>query len=346
MDRWVASILWLLLAMPSFGAGKKWTQAENMGFAGPVKAASTACQTFMQQPAQPDGQAIIYQHTCGEHEFDKDGNEVRSGWVENGQFRGSVEHRILDGRGRVQEETWENEKGEVTSRNVYTNGPEGEVQIETYINGKLSSTATYRYDGQGHVVESSTHKPDGTLEYHHWSTFDERGNELESVDEGPGDTYYDVIQTYNPKTGHLETFTSLNRDGSMRLWYRVNNDLSLSFWQQPGDKRTYGSGIYFDNDNGIERDCREYKWDGTYTTTHYTFTDKSKRYPVKAALYDTDHQLVLEADYDYEMDAFGNWTKRTIWVQTQESGERQLLEKDARTLTYYPAEYPQSDPRH
>ena len=66
MNRWVTLILWFLLAVPSFGAGKKWTQAENMGFAGPIKAASTACQTFMQQPAQPDGQAIIYQHTCGE----------------------------------------------------------------------------------------------------------------------------------------------------------------------------------------------------------------------------------------------------------------------------------------
>ena len=260
--------------------------------------------------------------------------------MENGQFRGSVEHRILDGLGRVREETWENEKGEVTSRNVYTNGPEGEVQIETYTNGNLSSTATFRYDSQGHVVESSTHKPDGTLEYHQWSTFDERGNELESVSEGQGDIYFDVIQTYNPKTGHLESFTSLNRDGSLRLWYRVNDGTVLSFWQQPGGKRTYGSGIYFDNDNGTERDCREYKWDGTYTTTHYAFTDKSKRNPAKATLYGTDHQFVMEADYQYEMDAFGNWTKRTIWVRTQESPDRQLLEEDNRTLTYYGTEIP------
>jgi hypothetical protein len=62
---------------------------------------------------------------------------------------------------------------------------------------------------------------------------------------------------------------------------------------------------------------------------------------MKATLYGTDHQAVMEADYEYELDAYGNWTKRTIWVQTRESGERQLLEKDARTLTYYPAEYPQ-----
>jgi len=74
------------------------------------------------------------------------------------------------------------------------------------------------------------------------------------------------------------------------------------------------------------------------TTIHYTFTDKTKRNPVKVTLYGTDHQVAMEADYDYELDAFGNWTKRTVWVQTQESGERQLIEKDIRTLTYYPAE--------
>ena len=61
MNRWVALILWLLLAMPLSGAGKKWTDAENMGFAGPVKSASTT-QTFMEQPAQPDDPAIFYPH--------------------------------------------------------------------------------------------------------------------------------------------------------------------------------------------------------------------------------------------------------------------------------------------
>jgi hypothetical protein len=325
--------------MPSFGAGKKWTQAENMGFAGPIKAASTTCQTFMQQPAQPDGQAIIYQHTCGEYEFDKDGNQVRSGWMTDGHFSGSVEHRILDGLGRVQEEIWENEKGDVISRHVYTNGPAGNVQDDSYMNGKLVNSTTRTYDDRGNDIESNSYKPDGSLESRYWSRFDERGNELESVTEGPGDIYYDVIRTYNQKTGHLESFTSLNRSGSMRLWLRVNDDTVLSFWQQPGDdKHTYGSGICFADDNWTERDCREYNWDGTYTTTHYTFTDKSKRNPLRATLYGTDHQLVMEADYEYQLDAFGNWTKRTVWVQTQESGQRQLLEKDARTLKYYPAE--------
>jgi hypothetical protein len=78
-ERWVALILWFLLATPSLGAGKKWTEAENMGFAGHIRSASTNRQTFMQQPTQPDGLVIIYQLSCGQCEFDRDGNQVRSG---------------------------------------------------------------------------------------------------------------------------------------------------------------------------------------------------------------------------------------------------------------------------
>lgn len=135
----------------------------------------------------------------------------------------------------------------------------------------------------------------------------------------------------------MESFTSLNQDGSMRLCLRMNDKTILSYWQQPGDEHTYGSGMCFDDDNGTERDCREYSWDGTYSTAHYVFTDKSKHNPVKVTVFGTDHQVLMEADYEYELDAIGNWTKRTVWVHTGKSGVRQLLEKDARTLTYYPA---------
>ncbi|MGD0220672.1 MAG: hypothetical protein ABSC73_09505, partial [Acidimicrobiales bacterium] len=331
MNRWVAPVLWLLLAMPLLGSGKKRTQAEVMGFAGPVKSVSTTQQAFLQQPAQPDGFAIIFPLFCGECEFDRDGNQVRSGWMGNGQFSGNAKRETRDGLGRVQEEIWENEKGELMSRHVYANGPEGRTQDDSYVDGKLFKTTTFAYDSRGNIIEADVYNPDGTLESRHRSTFDERGNEIESVSEGPGDIYYDVVETYNPRTGHLESFTSLNRDGSMRLWLRLNDDTVLSYWQQPGDGRTYGSGICFGDDDAAERDCREYNWDGTYTTTHYTFTDKTKRNPAKVILYDAEHQAVMEADYEYELDAFGNWTKRTVWVQTRESGERQLLEKDART---------------
>src|ERR1019366_3845324 len=99
-----------------------------------------------------------------------------------------------------QEETSENEKGEVVSRHVYTNGPGGKTQEDSYMNGKLFNSTTRTYDDRGNVIESNSYKPDGSLESHNWSKFDQQGNELEMVAEGPGDIYFDIIRTYNPQT--------------------------------------------------------------------------------------------------------------------------------------------------
>lgn len=325
----------LFLAMPVFGRGKKWTEAENMGFAGPIQSVSTSRETFLQPPSQPDGPAVVYPVSCDQCEFDKEGNQVRSGTLQNGQFRGAIKRELRDEMGRVQEELWVNEKGEEASRHVYTNGPFGKTRDDLYMSGRLVNVTTFRYDSRGNVVESNTYKPNGKLESHSEETFDDQGNTLESLGSGPGDHYMHVIETYSRDTGHLATFTSLNRDGSLRLFFELRDDVVLSFWQQPGDKPTYGSGVCFSSNESVQRVCRDYKSDGRYATTHYTFTDRSKQNPLKVILYSPEEQFIMEADYEYELDPAGNWTKRTVWVRTQESGQRQLFEKDTRKLTYY-----------
>jgi hypothetical protein len=333
----VTLTLCFLLAIPLFGSGKKWTDAENLGFAGPVKSVSTSCRTFMQQPTTPQGPTILYEPLCEQCEFDRHGNQVRSRPMRKGQSSGSVDARIAEGREQKQEEIWKNEKGEVVVRHVYTTEASGNVQDDSYVNGKLVNSTFRTYDGRGNVIESSVYVPNGRAESHAWSKFDVCGNELESVSEGPGHSYYDVVRTYNAQTGRMETFKSLNRDGSMRFGFTVKNEKRLPYAPQAREVRTLGTDIVFDGDIALEWNCRESGRDGTYTAAHYVFTDKTKRDPVKAIIYGTDHQIVIEADYGYELDGFGNWTKRTVWVQTGESGERRLFEKDVRTLTYYPA---------
>jgi hypothetical protein len=60
MSRRVALVLWFLLAVPLSGAGAV-TDAENLGFVGPVKWVSTTIQRFMPGQQEPNGLAIIYQ---------------------------------------------------------------------------------------------------------------------------------------------------------------------------------------------------------------------------------------------------------------------------------------------
>jgi len=277
----------------------------------------------------------VYPVSCEECEFDRDGNQVRLGTLEAGQFRGVVLRRIRDELGRVQEELWEDETGKVKSRHVYQNGPAGKIQDDFYVEEKLFGSTTYRYDSRGNVVESDVYKADGTLDSHVETTFDENGNDLESVTAGPGDVYWHVILTYSSDKGYLESFTSLNRNGTPRLHFTLDNHTVLSYWQQPGDQHTYGSGVCFAEDEGTERDCREYNWDGTFSTTHYVFSDKTKRNPTRVVLSGPDEERVMEADYEYEFDSVGNWIKRTVWVWAKASGRRAKCETHTRKLTYY-----------
>ena len=103
------------------------------------------------------------------------------------------------------------------------------MQSETYINGKLFSTVTFDYDSQGNTVESAGYKADGTLEPRARSRFDARGNVIESVSDGPGDNYCDVIEPHNQHTGEPESFTRLDRDGSVWLSFTTNGRTVLSY---------------------------------------------------------------------------------------------------------------------
>ena len=101
MSRRVALVLWFLLAVPLSGAGAV-TDAENLGFVGPVKWVSTMIQGFMPGPQEPNGLAIIYQLAPEIYEFDRSGNQV-------GSRSGSQQQRtIRDAQRRVKEEITEN----------------------------------------------------------------------------------------------------------------------------------------------------------------------------------------------------------------------------------------------
>ena len=162
----VSLILALLMVMPLFGSGKKtWTQAENMGLAGPVKSIATLSQKFMKEPPAK-GSVLVFPLYDGVYEFDREGSQTKSGFLVNGHFAGSTKHETRDAQGRVQEEWWENTMGEAMARNVYTYGPAGTKQEDSYRNGKRINSSKFEYDDAGNLLESDVYGPDGTQEWH------------------------------------------------------------------------------------------------------------------------------------------------------------------------------------
>ena len=102
------------------------------------------------------------------------------------------------------------------------------------------------------------------------------------------------------RTGHLQSTVSLNRDGSIRLWTRANDDTVLSYWQQPGHERTYGSDMCFSDDH-CDRGGLPPIQSGTGAIRRPITgspTRRSTTPAAKAVVTAADGHLVLEADYE------------------------------------------------
>jgi hypothetical protein len=135
-------------------------------------------------------------------------------------------------------------------------------------------------------------------------------------------------QSYDPETD-VQIFANYNEDGTVRLTFTAKGERVVSYWQQPSDKHELGGTVCF------KTGCESHNLDGSPFRTVTTLEDGDSRNPRRIELRDGTDQPQTAADYEYEFDGHGNWTKRSVWVWTRESGERQLLEIDSRTLTYW-----------
>jgi hypothetical protein len=84
-----------------------------------------------------------------------------------------------------------------------------------------------------------------------------------------------------------------------------------------------------------QNESRSYDADGSFQRTLSLFADETKHNPTHVESHDANDQVETSTDYEYEFDTYGNWTKRSVWVWTQELGERKLHEIDSRTLVYW-----------
>ena len=75
--------------------------------------------------------------------------------------------------------------------------------------------------------------------------------------------------------------------------------------------------------------------DGTCDEIVSYFPDETTNQVSRVEWHDPAGGLRLAFDYEYQLDAFGNWTKRTVRVWGPEPGERKVCETDYRTIVYW-----------
>jgi hypothetical protein len=323
----------LLTILPLLASHQKSTDAERDGFKGAVKSVSTKTVILNPQPRQPDnGFAVVDPISCEVCDYDEEGNSIRRGQNWATGFVGGTTRYVRDEDEKVRQRIEENEKGELASRVMI--GQFGKTEEEVYQHGVLQSRNEYRYDQNGNMIEWLTFDADGAQTASTTATFDQQGNVTEQFDRGPdGSFLLHFTQSFDADTD-AQSFTNYNEDGTVRLTFTAKANKITNYWQQPSDEREYGSQFCF-TDEPKQGECETHNPDGTIWRTVAIFADEKKRNPTRAELRDNDNQVQMAADYEYEFDERGNWTKCSVWTWTRESGERKLHETDSRTLTYW-----------
>jgi hypothetical protein len=329
-----SAALAILLLAPSVNAAEpKNTDARSDGLFGPIRGVSTSQETQQLDWKQKDAKAWVLEISCWECEYDREGNRIKSGQILDGEFRGPVTRIVRDETGRVIERIEENYKGEVVRRDVL--GPHGITEQVSYENGIPNSDATWSYDASGHVTQFFRYDQVGAVIESSFSTVDPGGNNKEQWDYGHNQAFLlHFVQTYDPKTA-LWTFTNFNEDGSVKVAITTEGSKLLSYWrQQTGEDHVFGSNFVMDPE-GKAQDSYSCNLDGTCDRITAYFSDEKRHLVSRMEWHDPSGTLRLSFDYDYQLDQFGNWTKRTVWVWNPELGERKLCETDYRTLTYW-----------
>lgn len=330
--------LMALIAAPLNASEPKLSDARNDGLFGPIRAVSVRVEKAMpdwEPDGLPQNPPIIGDYFgCQECEYDRDGNRVKAGEIADEEFRGDVIRLRKDGSGRVVEKTYENAKGQVYRREEI--GPFGITEEDAYDNakGEVISRRFWFYDGNGHLAAYKGYDPKGIMIASSSSTIDASGNFKEERDFGPNDTFsLHFVETNDPKTD-VWTFTSFQESGSIKVAVTTRGSKVVSYWQLPGDDNVFGSRFFMDpvGRTGDSYHCHE---DGTCDHVISYFPDDARHNVSRVEWHDGTGTLIMSYDYEYELDSFGNWTKRVVRVWASRLVEPRLYETDYRTLKYW-----------
>lgn len=328
----VLLLLILALTVPHlFASNANLADAERDGFRDAVRSVSTRIERFGGDPDAANHPVIVYQAMCEVCEYDEEGNSVKRGQNFEGKFLGNTTRYVRNQDGVIQEKILVDERGQVSQR--ISLGPVGKTEELDYREGVLQDRQTFRYDEHGNLIEWLTFDATGKQTASTTATFDEQGNVTEQFDRGSANNFLHFTKHFNPDTG-VETFTNYNEDGTVRLTYTATNGQITNYWQQPSDKHEYGSGVCF-NTAPKENQCEHHYPDGKVWHQLEKFFDEKRRVPLRVELRDETGLLQMAADYEYEFDSHGNWTKRSVWVLRSDSGQRKLQEADRRSITYW-----------
>jgi len=330
-----ASVLLSLFNISAIAQWKNLTDAQRMDLAGPAKSVSLTSTKTNVAWQQPSGPSLVFPALCSECAFDPDGNQVKSGQIFDGSFHGEFIRLVRDADGHVTERSVEDAStGEMVRHELV--GPYGKLEESLYLHGVPQSLVHFNYDPYGHMIDRLTLDSAGNQKANTIVKTTQDGNDTEEWDWGEdGRVTLHFRQTFDPKT-KVEHFIGFNPFGGVNLtWTAIGGKLS-SFWEPQDAPSQFGDNFSEDvgNDTFENYDCHNA---GTCTLSriHYVYLDPKRRNPISVEWRDATGDLRFASYYEYDIDAYRNWTHREIWVWSASLGKRELYETDSRSITYW-----------
>jgi hypothetical protein len=308
----------------------KNTDARDDGFFGPIRSVSSHQEPTQVAWQQPDGPIVALPLSRIDCEYDEDGNRIKSGNTVNGAWQGETVQIMHNGD--VVEKMEKNADGEVYRRDIV--GPYGIVEQESYKNGKRSSQSNWFYDANGHLSAFRGYDRDGVLTSSSTEVSDASGNYKEHWDYGPNGSFsLHFVETNEPKTATY-AFTSFNENGTIKVAFTTVGTKVTSYRQEAPEQNVFGDTFFMDP---VGKTQEGYRCHSDGLCDHYIsyYTDENRHQVRRNEWRDADGTLKYSADFEYELDQYGNWTKRTVWVWNEDLGERKLYTTDYRTYTYW-----------
>ena len=309
------------------------TEAQMDGLSGPVKSVSSSTTQSGVRWQQPGGPTMVTPIWCRDCEYNPDGTKTKSGQVAEGKFFGEFIRLVRDADGHVTDRySYSSSTGELQRHDVM--GPFGKTEQRVYIGGKLRYRSTFSYDQYGHLSDWRSFDGAGKSEGDVLTVTDKEGTLLRKSAYGKnGGLSYE--QTFDPET-KVEHFTTFDELGKVKLTWTAIHGKLISFWEPHDSPSQFGDNFNEpDGEGNVDNYSCHADLSCDVSHVHYDYVDGDKHTPRSAEWRDSENNLKLAAYFDYEVDAFRNWTYRRVWVWNPELGERTLYETDFRAITYW-----------
>jgi hypothetical protein len=325
------SLATVLVTGATCAPGQKNTEARSDGFFGPIRSVSTRTEMQKGDWHLQDAKISAALGFYSECEYDLQGDRIKAGENFEGVFWGESIQVVRDEKGNITEKSYKNADGEIVRRYIYGPHRSEEWGYET---GRATLRGTWSYDAEGRLNGVRGYDQNGLLIISNDITNYARGRSEEAWTYGPNGAFSGhYVETHDGNTG-ISTFTTFNEDGATKVASTTMGSKLLSYWQRSSEEERFGS-IVFAQPEG--------KLLNSYSCHPGGACDQMSIYCSDETLYQINRRewrdpggiLKLSFDFDYELDSFGNWSKRTVWIWGPELGDRKLYETDYRTLTYW-----------